>query len=79
MPSYRIRESRHDNGVSMFYPQRKGWFFWHDFYEKEDDGVCNDGLPCYTPPTIISFITLEQAKAYINKLKPKHITRIHEV
>ena len=72
---HRIEESKYINGVQRFYPQYKGWFFWHNYYYESD--VNNDGLPCHIPD-VIAFNTLQQAKEYLNQ-HVQHRVIYHEV
>lgn len=53
----RVQKTVDKNGEN-FYPQRKGWFFWYNFY------VIMQGYPCD-----YRFNTLEEAIAFINKVQ----------
>jgi len=58
---YRIIEKKYSDGSSTFYPQYKGWFFWHYFSYLMYEAIINVCCP-----------TMEEAEKEIANHRERH-------
>lgn len=78
MSKYRIKETG-----GKFYPQKKGWFFWHYFpnslytppYDVDDDEEEIEWFPCLTDARM--FLTQKEHEELAAKTKPKSKKTVH--
>ncbi len=65
--NHRVLERVENCGSTCFYPQKKRWFFWCNYWEFE------------MFPRPIKFFSLEEAKVFLRKQIKKPKDKIHYV